>query len=392
MTRFDKVVPVLIVIPTAFVSCIIRHRGRFSSGLLLLFFVLFVLSVPRLDAQTLPAPTASDMTGTQSYQSYHGGDIDSISLSTGTLTVNLPFLSYPQRGKLHLGFNLMYNNQPQHLTCVLNNLSCKWYWQYNLNAGPSGTHSGVLPLENGDVFVGWAQQVAVNATTVTQTYENGLVTDNWLNFYLLTADGAEHPLGVEGSVSSCGTSNYYYFTNTGPWETLDATSWRVLGSWSPGAFGNCPPTATSPTAAIDADGVTHSLLAHGLPDLDVGSTDPNGNQIALASSTITDTLGRQMPLPPNINSTSRTSTSSCPTVGGLAATYAVPWTPPAYNGGSGQYTFCYAVITMNLPPTATSGPVVPFSSTKLQSIVLPNGQSWQFQYQDEDGTYNDGSL
>ena len=43
--------------------------------------------------------------GLQAYQSYHDGDFDVINLSSGTLNLNLPFLSYPQRGELH--FDLM---------------------------------------------------------------------------------------------------------------------------------------------------------------------------------------------------------------------------------------------------------------------------------------------
>jgi hypothetical protein len=96
------------IAPTPFQTLISHCRflvlAFFSASLLLLV----------AQGQSLPAPTSSAFTGEQPYQSYHGGDIDSINLSNGRLALNFPLLSYPQRGSLHLSFNLMYNNEPQH--------------------------------------------------------------------------------------------------------------------------------------------------------------------------------------------------------------------------------------------------------------------------------------
>src|SRR5260221_4112820 len=45
------------------------------------------------------------------FRTYHGGDIDSINLSNGKLNIDIPLISYPQRGgKLNLGFALHYEN------------------------------------------------------------------------------------------------------------------------------------------------------------------------------------------------------------------------------------------------------------------------------------------
>lgn len=79
------------------------------------FVALILFLVPSCCAQNLPSPNPSDQMGLQTYGSYHGGDIDSIGLSSGTLTVHAPFLSYPQRGKLQLSFDIFYNNEPQHI-------------------------------------------------------------------------------------------------------------------------------------------------------------------------------------------------------------------------------------------------------------------------------------
>src|SRR5260221_7454964 len=45
------------------------------------------------------------------FRTYHGGDIDSINLSNGKLNIDIPLISYPQRGgKLNLGVALHYEN------------------------------------------------------------------------------------------------------------------------------------------------------------------------------------------------------------------------------------------------------------------------------------------
>ena len=106
-------------------------------------------------AQTLPDLNAFDQNGIQPFASYHGGDIDRIGLSNGTVAIDFPFLSYPQRGSLKLSFSMMYNNQPQHYGkfCVSPD-PCVMQWAWPINYNP-------LPLENGDVFVGWDQSTAV---------------------------------------------------------------------------------------------------------------------------------------------------------------------------------------------------------------------------------------
>jgi hypothetical protein len=154
------------------------------SSLALLFLLLF--STP-LYSQN-PPTTSEDQLGMQPYQSYHGGDIDVINLTTGTLNLNVPFLNYPQRGKLHFSFNLFYNNEAQNYAQqCLPHLTCKWIWGYTPNITP-------LPVEFSDAFVASAQQVGV----VGSDY-GAVVSPNttWYgNWSLQTADGSKHPLGI----------------------------------------------------------------------------------------------------------------------------------------------------------------------------------------------------
>jgi hypothetical protein len=317
----------------------------------------------------LPAQPSSAFTGEQPYQSYHGGDIGSINLSNGRLALNFPLLSYPQRGSLHLSFNLMYNNEPQHYWAQVEpKLLVLHFW----GGGPLVS---TLPLENGDVFVGWAKQLGVVLQTISTTV--GTNTYQYPLFNIITADGTEHVLGNLGSDSNCIQNGFDSLNQTGPWESLDATGWSLNG----GAVNYC--TYSYPTTVTDPAGVRHLLGEDLLPS--VGDEDPNGNEITLASSTITDSVGRQITLPPNINSASNTITSNCPVVAGVSAAHAVSWSVPGLQWAECNVHVLLHEHRLHLPGHRRPRRLDPQwggTAPKLQSIVLPNGQSWQFQYND----------
>ena len=216
-------------------------RGTFS--LLLLVAGAFATN---LEAQTLPAPTADDQLGMLPYQTYHGGDIDTVNLSTGSLSLDLPFLVYPQRGKLHLAFNLFFNDQGQYQTKFCPPVgSCLFIWGYTPIPSP-------LPLERSDPYVGIAEQFEVLGTTAGLKYTD--YTKYWSNWNLQTADGTKHPLGNQGTMTTIVNGTWYMEQYSGPFETLDASGWRVNGTFTApnGTWSNQPPTSI-----IDADGVTY---------------------------------------------------------------------------------------------------------------------------------------
>ena len=70
-----------------------------------------------LSSGTLAIPTrAQDLPefeiGLKPFGTYHGGDIDSVSLTNGNLTLHIPLFSYPQRGgKLTKSLAIIYNNK-----------------------------------------------------------------------------------------------------------------------------------------------------------------------------------------------------------------------------------------------------------------------------------------
>jgi hypothetical protein len=237
----------------------------------------------------------------------------------------------------------MYNNEPQHYWAQVEpKLLVLHFW----GGGPLVS---TLPLENGDVFVGWAKQLGVVLQTISTTV--GTNTYQYPLFNIITADGTEHVLGNLGSDSNCIQNGFDSLNQTGPWESLDATGWSLNG----GAVNYC--TYSYPTTVTDPAGVRHLLGEDLLPS--VGDEDPNGNEITLASSTITDSVGRQITLPPNINSASNTITSNCPVVAGVSAAHAVSWSVPAYNGQNATYTFCYTSIAYTYPGIAGPGGSTP---------------------------------
>lgn len=340
----------------------------------LLVALLLSLLVPACFGQNPPAPGAGDEMGIQPYLSLHGGDIDHVNLTTGGLSLNTGFLSYPQRGKLHVSFSLLYNTFKQHFTLSCVKSVCTKSWT------PTGTE--MLPVDQSSVSVAWAQQVAVGAKDTLVTTGSGSSTSYqyWGYWSLYDADGSSHLLGNLGSFSWYKfSSNTQFQIGNGPWRSLDATGWLSNGALNI-STGVGPAT---PTSVVDPDGIIYSGFAsvYGSPSTNL--TDPNGNLITGNATTVTDSLGRQIPLPPTASSSQRTSTSSCPVVNGLSASYAVPWTPPTYSGGQAQYTFCYVAI---------AGTILGSNWNALQSIVLPNGQNWQFEYDDTDGTMQYGTL
>jgi len=370
----------------------IRRAGDLiwnAAGQFLYCLLLVVLVGGSLMAQTLPPLNADDQLGSQSFQSYHGGDIDHIGLANGTLTLDSPFLSYSQRGQLHLDFHLYYNNQPQHIgqLCIPNpppnTPPCFLRWGFSSAPPP-------LPVEKGDVFVGWAQQIALVGANSKVVFNAGLSDQfqkDFTRWSVQTADGASHILGNLGTQSFTGTSPEFFASGTGPWESLDATGWRFNGTLTTDSGESS--SQRSASGAVSADGIV------------AGVQDTNGNIITtvrdlsgIAPTSFTDTLNRQIPGPPMASSASNTDTSACPGPPQvlLPVDHAVLWSVPGPNGGTSNYVFCYVKVNINIPsgPGNASGQTL--TSTKLQSIVLPDGSNWGFQYNDPgDGSTNNNA-
>ena len=72
-----------------------------SAKLWALLAVMVAGTVPVL-AQT----NVNEEQGMKPFDSFHGGDLDSISMTNGGLVLHIPLVSFPQRGNLDLSFSV----------------------------------------------------------------------------------------------------------------------------------------------------------------------------------------------------------------------------------------------------------------------------------------------
>ena len=332
---------------TTIFTCGLRQRGlhfRSPSGLVILLFASFLDPV-FANAQQLSLAEQ----GMLPYRSYEGGDIDSISTVNGSLTLQIPLLSYPQRGgKLKASFSLYYDNPRLQPNAVCNGFTKHCMISYydldygqlvsSLQGGVDGTAMNPradFPIRVSAVLLG------------TGCCPNGVQY-----YQAQMADGAIYDLGQLAA-------------NGSTYRAVNASG-LVLTS-----------AGTSSQTLVDRDGVTY-----GTRNSNPSIEDSNGNLITATSSSATgwiDTMGRSIPSP--TNTTSTTDLSHCPS----SATSATLWSPPGASGGSSQFKYCWASIAISFTPpdcTAANSNCQPTSTTatEMVGLVLPNLTSWGFSY------------
>jgi RHS repeat-associated protein len=297
--------------------------------------------------------------GLMPYQSYHGGDIDKINLSNGIVNVDIPLISYPQRGgKLILDFTLAFNSKP---------LVYQKFCTPQIPKGPAPTCNwSWLQFIYGqsDYLTGWRvadmQSISRFSYDEKVPISNGPSTTDYDWIQIQTGDGSIHPSGqISGSTGQI---------------TLDGSNFASVGG-SPTA--GCAPTCY----ILDANGVMYNNTSW----TSVIREDPDGNEISLASGSYTDTVGRSIPIFPT-PTTTFTNQQAAVCKGSLPVYELSIWQVPGVNGGTQTYTFCYAQVPYLVPnpnqsPYTQSGNLV-----ELQSVALPNGLSWVFGYDATNGT------
>jgi RHS repeat-associated protein len=311
-----------------------------------------VFSARHVGAQTL----AGVEQGIKPYGSYEGGNFDSVSMVNGSLTLNIPLVSYSQRGgKLQMAFRLVYNNpwlQPFATNCNPYTKFCKttgYNLAYIVNAGSCG-YGNVSGRTCGTAMgVGGDFNLVLDAVLVPGG-------GNLVQYYSVTdSDNAVH---VMGAVSS---TQYRSADTTGYLLTAPSSSPNGTGTlWD--RRGNIYLYTTWALTEIeDADG--NFITANA------------GSNGAIASWT--DTLGRPIPAP---GAATATNLADCPS----SATSATLWAPPGPNGQPSQYKFCWATIPIYFtPPDCTGSLGCQATSTTanvMVGLVLPNLTSWTFSY------------
>jgi hypothetical protein len=304
--------------------------------------------------------------GLKPHDTLHGGDLDSVSLTNGSLLLHIPLLSFPQRGKLDLSFSI-YSNTKQWQSVA----SCKGTGEQQTctSSWAPLPRGGLLPpwgqgplSFNGGAYVtssvDWWMASTCQMEPASDPNNPGSTTYDWSRS-LVAPDGNVHLFGY-GSLGTCSTP---------PMRSLDATG--IL--WSD-ANTVIMPNGTRVTMGGPSGGYQTTGPS--------AVTDPNGNQITINSSGWTDTLGRSIPGSVNTNTKSglqpglpSTDLSTCPS----GASAANVWNVPGPAGGTRTFKFCYSNVSIYTSfgdggdSPATTWPL-------LAAIVLPDLSMWTFSY------------
>jgi hypothetical protein len=291
--------------------------------------------------------------GMKPYGSYHGGDLDHISLSNGNLFFQADLLTYSQRsGELSYPIVLRYNeeNLSEFQNCQPGQQLTQC--QINVIFGPQAVAPQGISYGNA-MYIGYEGLPSVVGNALDPGFSTGLAYYGSLIYVqtssVVTPDGSLHQL--------VGTNNGQVTTD---------------GS---GFF-------------LDSNGVLHDR--GGTKYSSSTAEDANGNQISL--STGKDTLGRQisaLPGPAYPAATPPTSTaslSSCPTLNYAhqPVTYAYTWAVPTINGGTLPLTLCYASVYVRTNffngENSNNWHELSQSFAMLQSLVFPDNTYWAFEY------------
>jgi hypothetical protein len=307
------------------------------SNFLKLLGVNFTIAVLTLACVAQDDPNLEQ--GMKAYGSYHGGNIDTVSLTNGNLMVQIPLFSTAQRGKVPVEYVILYNNK-------------SW--------GTKSTHNQFGPSLQWD-----------------------FKTVGTLGIVQAGSLGARHNLFCRPSDPECNTPLYN--------ETV--TSWD-------GSIHQMGSTSSTSYESIDGTGIRNdtsqgTVNASGIKNGTAFFEDSNGNQIGIVAGNYVDTLGRAMP-----NLTNPAATSGCPTgtisaytwnfisPGGAAMPVKVCSSSYSYQTAfgvsgiaetSGTITLISAIVLPTAP--ATSYLFSYNSYLDLTSITLPTGGIISYDWQ-----------
>jgi hypothetical protein len=273
-------------------------------------------------------------TGQIPFQSYDVNEIDSVNLQNGNVSVRIPLVAYPQIGAvLNLSFAAVYNSKSGyagHVCPPPPGGRCDWDWESTGTTVPCCTLGGSLNPSAVTIvpegFYGAASWPANPPLVQTTTYTNA--SGQLVHYY-----------------SACGTDGCHQLAQTdGGYRSIDATG--ISANVTAGQV-------------VDKGGIQFTRVSY--PNSGVIARDPYGNAISYSSTTgvITDTMGRT-----------------------FSGTYpSGVWSFPGPNGGT--LTFTVSTVMSNysnqIPPSSPSSKTSIYGPTS-QSILLPDGRSWVFQY------------
>jgi RHS repeat-associated protein len=277
----------------------------------LMILILLVVAAP-LAAQNFQE-------GIIPFESYDTQQFDSVSLSSGNVGLDIPLISYPQKGTLpDVGYHLVSVSESWYQTCATDDegyTECDW----NLNTGIIGAG----PIN-----------------------ELGLSNCDWcpggLGIMVTDSSGAGHPEGPTD------------FTLNG-YIALDATGYKTIYN-----------SGTHTFSTMDRNGISHVAATYGSTWI-----DPSGNTVTPITDPTapgyTDSFGRTITAP--------TYQLGChvtyePGSGGgtVPFTFCYTSTTVSPDIGTSDAYMCTEIGSSS------------FGIWELQSVTLPNGTSWAFTY------------
>ena len=387
--------------------------------------------------RSMHAQTTPDMyQGVSAYQSFQQNDFDNVNVVNGNLYLQIPLLSYPQRGgKLRLNFYI-----------YLNDKIWRPYLVGPINAPNSWADNGWWVATDQPVVGQFANQnnpnhpnaiagayvardqhfdVAADVQSANETWTAGSgnlnggqggenQNDSYIvssgSYFAVGPDGSRHYIGDYGGyicsplndgASGCSAQPAMSWQSTYPAVDGSDVAPSGMGASSSSQTTNLW-TPTPPNSVTDADGITYTPTK---------TYDTNGNFITTSAAGWKDTAGRLIPgtavgngpgtpgasffsndpLPGIMPGSSWTDLSSslCPS----GTTSARKWQPPAYNTSVETYWLCYTTYSTYgsnfnfnnqyydlIDITSGQGTEHIAPAVMLTAVVLPNGTSYQFLY------------
>ena len=322
-------------------------------AVLLTFAARSRAQIPQLtDVTSTPIPGAG--------HSYIHDMAETVNPANGSVSVRISIPLPPGRG-LTLPFSIAYDSDGAHFII-----------------GKTGGN-GLLWGTNGSTWAngGWSYTVpTLSMGEVTVPYENG-TCGAITNYLYQDPSGGRHSLDlsvigvVSGKGLDCANSGLGAVTTGGEGPLL-ATTTSGSGTGS---------LCVTPVTTTDPDGTTthFATTCAALPYPAAYVEDRNGNKVTinatpLSSSAVsyTDTLGRTALSASGFDAANPDTIA----VSGMSQPYKVYW-------GTANWNY-----NVNLSPIDNNGPSGAFNNTgsrpAITEILLPNGQSFQFQY---DSTY-----
>ncbi len=306
-------------------------RKARTSGLFVFIFAIAILFFGVVPARA--QSNINEEQGLKPYDALHGGDLDSVSLTNGGLTLHIPLASFPQRGNLELSFFVLSGGK-QWKVFTPHNLPSRWMPVGNL--GAQVVSSMDWRLLDGGGGPDMPDMTLAAASPDGNVHQFGQGVSTCVGLYSLDATGMLRP--DCGTLITPGGTRYTFGTLT------------------------------------EGDGGSQAATA----------TDANGNRITISASGWTDTIGRVIPgssqsgfaVQPGVPTS---DLSTCPSGTSSAMVWNVPG-PAGVNGGVRTFKFCYSPVTISTNFQTGQIEFGPASTALLTAVVLPDLTTWTFAY------------